>query len=92
MGSFAPNGFGLYDMHGNVCKWVEDCWHDNYEGAPSDGSAWTIDSLGGEDERVWRGGSYSRLRPNLRSAARGGLQSSGVDYCLGFRLVQDLNP
>ena len=91
VGSFAPNGFGLYDMHGNVCEWVEDCWHDNYEGAPSDGSAWTIDSLVGEDKRVWRGGSYSRLRPNLRSAARGCLRSSGVDYCLGFRLVQDLN-
>ena len=91
VGSFAPNGFGLYDMHGNVCEWVEDHWHDNYEGAPSDGSAWTIDSLGGEGGRVWRGGSYSGLRPNLYSAARGVLQSSGVDYCLGFRLVQDLN-
>ena len=40
-GTFAPNAFGLYDVHGNVWEWVEDCWHGDYRGAPSDGSAWT---------------------------------------------------
>jgi formylglycine-generating enzyme len=39
-GSFQPNAFDLYDMHGNAYQWVEDCWHDNYQGAPTDGSAW----------------------------------------------------
>ena len=41
VGSFAPNGFGLFDMVGNVWEWVEDCYNDNYNGAPTDGSAWT---------------------------------------------------
>ncbi len=57
VGSYPANGFGLYDMHGNVWEWVEDCWHDSYEGAPSDGSTWTT---GGEcSRRVLRGGSWT---------------------------------
>ena len=98
VGSFAPNGFGLYDMHGNVAEWVEDCWHDNYEGAPSDGSAWTS---GGDDDvnlrnlRVVRGGAWNENPQELRAAERFRFTAS-VDRFdrnwLGFRLVQDLNP
>jgi formylglycine-generating enzyme required for sulfatase activity len=60
VGSFRPNAFGIYDMEGNVWEWVEDSWHDSYEGAPADGSAW----LQGGDAtyRVIRGGSWQRNR------------------------------
>ena len=56
VGSFAPNAFGLHDMAGNVWEWVEDCWHNNYAGAPRDGTAWT--SGGDCGRRVLRGGSW----------------------------------
>ena len=55
VGSFAPNGFGLYDMHGNVWEWVEDCWNGSYAGAPSDGGAWRSGDCA---KRVLRGGSW----------------------------------
>lgn len=65
--SFAPNPWGLYQVHGNVYDWVEDCWNDNYEGAPSDGSAWmTVDC----SRHVLRGGAFSRIANAARSAAR----------------------
>jgi formylglycine-generating enzyme required for sulfatase activity len=76
VGSFAANGFGLYDMVGNVFSWVEDCFHRNYNGAPMDGSAWT-DS--GSCNRVVRGGSWNVTPLNLRSPYR-------VTYPTDFRL------
>ena len=90
VGSFAPNGFGLYDMHGNVWEWVEDGWHDNYEGAPSDGSAST--SGGDSFLAVVRGGSWGSHPRNLRSAYRDRNVLSHRGFNNGFRLVQDLNP
>lgn len=67
VGSFKANGWGLYDMHGNAQEWVLDCWNDNYEGAPTDGSAWT---LGDCSDRVVRGGAFN-FPPNFsRSAFR----------------------
>ena len=90
VGSFEPNPFRLYDLHGNVWEWVEDCWHDNYEGAPSDGNAWT----GGDDDslRVMRGGAWFSYPRYVRSAVRFGDPPSRHSIAYGFRLVQDLNP
>ena len=68
VGSFPANRFGLHDVHGNVWEWVEDCWHENYEGAPPDGSAWVT---GGDCVlRVLRGGSWYNKPWLLRSAFR----------------------
>jgi formylglycine-generating enzyme required for sulfatase activity len=65
--SFAPNPWGLYQVHGNILEWVEDCWHENYVGAPSDGTAWVT---GDCRFRVLRGGDWWLLAWHLRSAAR----------------------
>ena len=66
-GYFPPNPFGLYDMHGNVWEWVEDCWHGNYKGAPTDGSPWTSGNCA---FRVLRGGSRSGSPRSMRAAFR----------------------
>ena len=85
-GSFkVANAFGLYDMHGNVWEWCLDHWHDNYEGAPTDGSAWL--SSNNDAYRLLRGGSWNPGPDNCRSANRysSSLGSSANDY--GFRIV-----
>lgn len=87
VGSFKPNGFGLYDMHGNVWEWVADCWNDNYAGAPVDGAA----NLGGDcSTRVLRGGSWNSDTANLRSAVRGWNREGGHSDSIGFRVARDL--
>jgi formylglycine-generating enzyme required for sulfatase activity len=88
MGSFAANAFGLYDMAGNVWEWVKDCYHDNYNGSPADGSAWTT---GDCKYRVVRGSSWN-LAQVVRSANRGWLTASGRYYSLGFRVGRTLTP
>ncbi len=93
VGSFGANAFGVHDMHGNVWEWVEDCLHGNYNGAPTDGSAWLERDGGNCGVRVLRGGSWSgNDAGDLRAASRGrdsrrGRDSIGDD---GFRLAQDL--
>ncbi len=82
VGSFDPNAWGLHDMHGNVHEWCQDRYHINYEGAPTDGSAW---ERGGEHERVIRGGSWYGEREYSRSAYRG--EPPGwIGFNSGFRV------
>ena len=90
VGSFPPNAFGLHDVHGNVWEWVEDCWHDSYNGAPRDGSAWT--SGGDCSKRVVRGGSWDYAPRSLRSAHRSGLTAALRSGSDGFRVARTLTP
>jgi formylglycine-generating enzyme required for sulfatase activity len=85
-GSFKPNAFGIYDMTGNAAEWVEDCWNDNYRGAPADGSAWTRPQC---RERVLRGGSFNNDPRYLRSAARFKYDHDVRFYTNGFRVVRE---
>ena len=88
VGSFAANGFGLYDMVGNVREWTEDCYHDTYSGAPSDGSAWI--EGGNCYHRVVRGGSFLLAPAFLRSASRYWFTSDYRLRYLGFRVARAL--
>ena len=76
------NAFGLYDMHGNVWEWCMDGWHDNYEGAPIDGSAWK----GGYAGHVLRGGAFGYKAREARSASRRNINGL-VTNTIGFRVV-----
>jgi formylglycine-generating enzyme required for sulfatase activity len=86
--SFAPNPFGLYNVHGNVWEWVEDCFHDTYGGAPADGSAWTTGCS--NNARVLRGGSWNDNPAYLRSAIRSWGTPVSRDIDGGFRLARSL--
>jgi formylglycine-generating enzyme required for sulfatase activity len=87
VGSFGANPFGLYDTAGNVWEWCQDRWHESYEGAPADGSAWQ----GGEDKRrVQRGGSFGSKPRYIRSSARGRGNPDGRYVYLGLRVLREL--
>jgi formylglycine-generating enzyme required for sulfatase activity len=92
VGSFAANKFGLFDMQGNVWQWVEDCWHNYYEGAPKNGAAWNTACTPDDRRRVVRGGSWYGSPEVLRSAYRIWLTSDSRVMDLGFRVGRTLTP
>jgi len=85
--SFVPNPWGLYQVHGNVWDWAEDCWHDTYSGAPIDGSAWT---RGDCSRHVARGGSWTVVPDELRSAFRAWNSNVFRFSNTGFRIARTL--
>jgi len=89
VGRFKANAFGVHDVLGNVWEWVEDVWHDSYEGAPDDGSAWT--ESGNQSLRVLRGGSWGRKPEDLRSAIRGRDGNGFRGGSFGFRVSRTLS-
>lgn len=87
--TYQPNAFGLYDMHGNAWEWVQDCWHDNYQGAPEDGSKpW--EAKCSEDRRVLRGGGWYGRPDGARSAFRSRDSPDYRSVITGFRLARTL--
>jgi len=87
VGGKVPNAFGLHDMHGNVLEWVEDCWNGNYEGAPTDGTAWTTGKC---VNRILRGGSWYSDPSDIRSAFRDDYTSNSRNRSYGFRIARTL--
>ncbi len=86
VGKKQANGFGVYDLSGNVWEWVEDCYHDDYVGAPTNGSAWAGGACNAG--RVLRGGSWKGDAKNVRVANRMGSAAVSRSNYIGFRLVR----
>ncbi len=88
LGSFGANKFGVFDTAGNVSEWVRDCWHDNYNGAPTTGEVWE----GGDCiTRVVRGGSYSSPPQSIRHSKRDKFKSDSLYDNIGIRLVREVD-
>lgn len=84
VGRKMPNAWGLHDMHGNVREWCADEWHDNYSGAPRDGSAWQD----GDGDRIVRGGHFSSTAASCRSATRDGREPNRRFDFVGLRVAR----
>lgn len=88
VGSYAANGFGVFDVYGNVREWVRDCWHNNYENAPVTSQAW-VDV--GCDDRVARGGSWDSKPSLVASSWRLSLPADTRHFLYGFRVARELD-
>ena len=86
VGRFPANAFGLHDMHGNVLDWCQDTWHESYNGAPTDGSAW-VDENANQKRMILRGGSWDINPRRCRSASRNYINPGNVIGNIGFRVV-----
>jgi formylglycine-generating enzyme required for sulfatase activity len=84
VGSFPANAWGLHDMHGNVWEWCQDVWHDDYNGAPTDGRAW---ETGSDNRRILRGGSWRNYASLWRSAFRYFISPGGRSDSVGMRVA-----
>lgn len=89
VGTKNSNGLGLSDMSGNVWEWVQDCWHDDYTDAPTDGSAWLERNGGNCGMRLRRGGAWTESPMSLRSSFRNWYSADTRSIQIGFRLAQD---
>ena len=87
--AFAPNPWGLHQMHGNVFEWCADAWNDTYQGAPNDGTAWM---QGDVSEAVLRGGAWNSAPRLLRSADRLGSRRGFRSGVVGFRVARMITP
>ena len=92
VGSFKPNAFGLFDMHGDVWQWVEDCYAKKLDGAPTDGSASRAACKDDTSSRVVRGGSWLNIPVVLRSSVRNRNVPVGRGNSVGFRVARVLSP
>ena len=88
VGSFSPNSFGLYDLHGNVAEWCQDTWHDSYQDAPNNGESWFEDN--DNKPRVLRGGSWLHLPGCCRSAHRLKAKPQNKSDAFGLRIASSV--
>jgi len=87
VGQFPPNAFGLYDMHGNVWEWCADPWHENYHGAPTDGTIWSSSDESLNNVRLLRGGHWLNAPDRCRCASRRRYERDNRLSSIGFRLL-----
>jgi formylglycine-generating enzyme required for sulfatase activity len=89
VGKFRPNSFNLYDMTGNAWQWMQDCWHNGYNGAPTNGGAWL--AQGDCTKRVIRGGAFDAIDTRLGIADRRNWDANAQLRSISFRVVRELD-